>query len=121
MTSRLALGVAVVLAVGGCSSSAEEDQRASMNPGSDCLECHSVAANVAPPFSVAGTWSSPGVSVVIQDAAGATITLTTNSVGNFFVRSGSPVLRFPLTVSVANVAMPSAVTYGGCNLCHGGG
>jgi hypothetical protein len=85
-----------------------------MAPGEDCLACHDGSG--AKRFTVAGTFAPQGRVVTIRDAAGVTVTLTTNRVGNFFTTKA---LAFPLTVSVGGDRMPDRVTYGGCNTCHG--
>jgi hypothetical protein len=87
-----------------------------MLPGQDCITCHDGSA--AKRFTVAGTWLPQGATVVLTDANGTTITLTTNQVGNFYTDAA---LAFPLTVRVNAETMPAAVTYGGCNRCHGSG
>jgi hypothetical protein len=87
-----------------------------MSPGRDCLGCHDGAG--AKLWTVAGTWSAPGATVTVSDARGATATMTTNEVGNFYTETS---LTFPLTARVGGQTMPGAVTYGGCNSCHGRG
>lgn len=87
-----------------------------MDPGQDCLGCHN--GDEARRWTAAGTFAGRGRTVLLVDANGNTITLKTNSAGNFY--TAEP-LAFPLKVSVDGAAMPNAVTYGGCNLCHGNG
>jgi mono/diheme cytochrome c family protein len=109
-----------------------------MRPGADCLECHGNGGgggeggeDDARPWTVAGTVFDGtgagasgvrGAAIVITDAGGWTITLHSNSAGNFYVADG---LRFPLRVAVAlngvTKTMPGSVSYGGCNSCHGPG
>jgi hypothetical protein len=93
-----------------------------MTPGEDCHGCHG-------DFTVSGTvFKSPdalpqfglgGASVLVDDAAGRSLSLTTNSAGNFYTRED---LTFPLTVSVQlgeNVRrMAPLVDQPGCNNCH---
>jgi hypothetical protein len=87
-----------------------------MAPGQDCLGCHN--GDDARRWTAAGTFPGRGRTVVLAEANGNTITLRTNSVGNFY--TAEP-LAFPLRVTVDGVSMPNTVTYGGCNLCHGSG
>jgi hypothetical protein len=88
-----------------------------MAPGQDCLACHDGAQAVR--WTAAGTWgSTAGRVITLVDAAGRTVSLTTNSVGNFYT---SQALTFPLTARAGGEQMPAPVTYGGCNRCHGGG
>lgn len=86
-----------------------------MLPGDDCLRCHD--GTMAKRFTAAGTFLPPGSSVTVS-AGGNTVTLTTNSVGNFF--TDAP-LTLPGTASVNGQRMEPALTYGGCNRCHGAG
>ncbi len=91
-----------------------------MNPGLDCLSCHSATATltcpVPPcrasyrPWTVAGTVYGdpnadaeagvPNVEILVVDSAGKALTLVSNEVGNFY--TAEP-LTFPLTsVQVQN-------------------
>lgn len=97
-----------------------------MAPGQDCLSCHGGGEEA---FTAAGTiFSKPddptsaglsGVTVVLTDATGTQVTLTTNSVGNFFT---SRPLTFPLTAEVHHggqvAAMAQKVPSGACAACH---
>jgi len=103
---------------------------ANMNPGQACIACHS--SGEGPLFAVAGTVypsahepddcnGAPGgnVTVVIQPAQGAAITLTPNAVGNF---SYAGALSLPYTAKVISGgrerAMATPQTSGDCNSCH---
>lgn len=86
-----------------------------MAPGEDCLACHDGAD--AERWTAAGTWT-PGAHVTMSDSAGRTLTLRGNRVGNFY--TAEP-LSLPLSVTVNGKRMPEAVTYAGCNRCHGFG
>jgi phosphatidate phosphatase APP1 len=97
-----------------------------MTPGEDCLSCHSSGRNK---FTVAGTIYSrvdaladegrAGVDVVITDASGATLTLTTNEAGNFY--ADAP-LTFPITAELHDGAtvrhMQPNMSTGSCASCH---
>lgn len=88
-----------------------------MLPGEDCVSCHDGAQAVR--WTVAGTWgASAGSTITLTDAAGRTVSLTTNQVGNFYT---SEPLAFPLRARANGEEMPDPVTYGGCNGCHGPG
>ena len=117
-----------------------------MDPGLDCLTCHSAGSSTScstspcraawRPWSLAGTvYGSPdagtadgvaGVQVVVTDSTGKTLTLVSNAAGNFY--TAEP-LSFPLaSLMVQNgkhrmamnldpsIAMPPQI--GSCNLCH---
>ena len=105
-----------------------------MLPGSDCLACHDgsgggggEADEDAPKFTAAGTafadmdGTGPlsGATVRITDAGGTVVTLTTNSVGNFYTNEA---LTFPIDAEVeangSTSTMASSVDVGGCNSCH---
>jgi len=86
-----------------------------MAPGSDCLMCHdgSVAETV---FTVAGTWRGPGRTVRVT-GGGRSVTMTTNTVGNFFT---SEPVTFGGTAAVDGETMDE-LPHGSCNRCHGNG
>ena len=103
------------------------DQGPSMLPGQDCLSCHN--GQTAPQWTVAGTVFSdpnapveagmPDAQVIITDSTQHTLTLLTNSVGNFYT---AEVLAFPLTVKIQRgtwlMEMQSQPGQGSCNTCH---
>ncbi len=84
-----------------------------MAPGSDCLTCHGAAGMATAKFTAAGTFPPQGQAVAVGSQ-----TATTNEVGNFYVAAP---IAFPAIAAVGGSVMPDRVTYGGCNLCHGGG
>ena len=116
-----ASGLALVLACG------VPGDGPTMRPGEDCLACHN--GNQAREWSVAGTvYSDPnapqgdgeeGAQVIVTDANGRVLTITTNSVGNFYTAEA---LAAPLHVQVQRgsfkMVMRNATTSGGCNSCH---
>jgi hypothetical protein len=57
--------------------------------------------------------------VAVHDAAGRTITMTANAVGNFFSTSA---VTFPITAVVSRNGLQRAMTVGqtsaNCNMCH---
>lgn len=114
----------LVLAGVGCGV---PDPGPDMKPGVACLRCH--GGGHAQTWSVAGTlYGHPeaaidagldGVSVLVTDAGGRTLTLHTNAAGNFYT---AETLTFPLRIQVQKngigVAMSTVVPHGDCNLCH---
>lgn len=101
-----------------------------MQPGSDCLACHVQGGSAGnEPFTAAGTvFGSPtaaldqgveGVEVLLSDAPGKTVTLVTNSVGNFYTQEP---LVFPIRAKLRRgdsvAAMPFPIANGGCASCH---
>ncbi len=106
------LAAALALLAAGCIP----EEGPLMLPGSDCLDCH--GGDEAKTWTAAGTWNPEGSHVTITDSKGKSFTLRTNRAGNFY--TAEP-LAFPLSVSVNGTPMPAAVTYGGCNACHGWG
>ena len=118
---RIAFAVALLGA--GCIP----DEGPLMAPGEDCLRCH--GGGEARRWTVAGTvFAAPdsppeegvrGVSVVITDANGWTVSLRTNQAGNFYLADR---VAFPLQAAVESggrtAAMGLLVQYGGCNSCH---
>jgi hypothetical protein len=112
---RASFVVTALLATAAC----VPEEGPSMRPGEDCLGCHD--GGEARAWTVAGTWGR-GAAVTVTDAAGKSLTLYGNAVGNFYTAES---LTFPLKqVSVDGGAMQYALdrySYGGCNRCHGGG
>jgi hypothetical protein len=116
-----------------------------MNPGLDCLSCHSAGSN--PPFfandrpwTIAGTVyaspdaladaGQPNVQILVTDANGQQLTLVSNAAGNFYTAEA---VAFPLqSLMVQNkthrMQMDLASPYtpipgfpsltGDCNSCH---
>lgn len=105
------------------------EESSQMHPGGECIACHQQQGE-GPTFTVAGTvfattdekldcFGEPGVAVELVANDGQTITLDTNSAGNFEYRGA---LAFPLQARVVrgavSNAMASPVTNGDCNHCH---
>lgn len=102
-----------------------------MEPGQDCMSCHSAAAKTgAPEWTAAGTlFAAPdaqaaggieGGKIYLTDAAGRSYTLTTNAAGNFYLAEQ---LAFPLARAEAEfrgrrMAMVAQPPNGACNSCH---
>jgi len=106
-------------------SRVEEGER--MEPGGDCISCH---RDEGPRYTVAGTVMGaatdsdtcvgvPDVTVELTDANGVVLTLTANSVGNFFTRQA---VAMPYTARVLSGGkerkMVAAQTDGDCASCH---
>lgn len=64
--------------------------------------------------------AASGLTIEITDAKGAVLTLTPNSVGNFY--GGDAAIALPYTAKVVGGgktrAMSAAQTSGDCNSCH---
>jgi hypothetical protein len=105
-----------------------------MHPGKACIGCHSTRPK-APTFQIAGTVYQTGhepddcfggppagtatPTVEITDAAGAVVTITPNSSGNFSSRT---MIKLPYTAKVKFAGrervMSGAQMSGDCNSCH---
>jgi len=90
----LGAGLLIVLA-SGCQDIAGLDGSPGMNPGQNCLLCHVEGGSASfHAFSVSGTvYASPdanedagvqGVEILVTDAKGTKLTLTSNGAGNFY-------------------------------------
>ncbi len=126
----------------GKNGSTSSDVGVLMDPGRACLVCHQQRGG--PRFSMAGTVyptahepdmciGIAGLQVVATDTAGATLTMTVNSAGNFCADPGDPKkcqttgtlnLVPPFSVKVVNPTtgatrpMGGTITSGDCNVCH---
>jgi hypothetical protein len=106
----------------------------SMQPGVACINCHASSGGEAPTFTIAGTvyptahepdqcngvnGTTDGAQVVITDANNKTITITPNSVGNFY---STVAVAKPFTAKVTYMGrerdMTTPQTSGDCNACH---
>lgn len=127
MRSTLVFALLSTFLLSACGA-LEGEGGADMQPGEDCLSCHgggggrggwSVAGTVFPTGTSTADAGLSGVSVVVTDSRGQTVTVVSNSAGNFY--SGAALVA-PLQVKVVRngkeVAMPSAATSGACNSCH---
>lgn len=111
---------------------ASSEKSSKMNPGRACITCHK---NVAgdPILQIGGTiyptlhepdkcQGAAGASVVVTDATGRKITLTTGSTGNFTLSTAATALVFPVDVKVTKHGIERAMTkpapHGDCNACH---
>jgi hypothetical protein len=110
------------------------DGSGSMQPGVACINCHQSSGGEAPKFTIAGTLyptahepdqcngangTTDGAEVVITDANNKTITLTPNSVGNFYY-TGAVATPFHAKVTFMGGErdMVAGQTSGDCNACH---
>ncbi|MFO0549641.1 MAG: hypothetical protein U0271_14705 [Polyangiaceae bacterium] len=104
------------------------DEGPSMEPGGDCISCHS--SGEGPRYNIAGTVMGASndddrcvgisdVSVEITDANGEVITLQSNGVGNFYSRSS---FAAPYTAKVTQGGRENVMTTpqsdGNCASCH---
>lgn len=104
-----------------------------MNPGKACVSCHQ-AATGGPILQIGGTvypdLDEPDLCygtqvpayVVIKDATGRSVTLTTGATGNFTLSTSAAALTYPIKVKVVRNgkenAMVSSPPHGDCNACH---
>jgi hypothetical protein len=115
--------VLALLTLGACGG---EGEGPTMKPGSNCMACH--VGGEAGRFTAAGTVFTgggdsaaglAGAVVTLVPSTGATVTLTTNSVGNFYT---SATLAPPLAITVSfgghTNAMAAAAPSGACGACH---
>ncbi len=108
---------------------------ASMRPGGACISCHTMSGGEAPRFQAAGTvyptvrepddcnginGTTTGTTVVIVDANNHAYTVPVNSVGNFYMETGTIALPFHAKVVRAGMerVMVAAQMSGDCNSCH---
>lgn len=147
------IGAITILAAGGC---IEDVQRgmlgvppetcstgnpislrgsATMEPGGDCIDCHTRNGGEAPDFQLAGTVMAAfdddtncagvaGVIVKLTGADGTVVQLVSNSSGNFYRSLYASPLVYPfhaeVTYNGVTVQMLSARNAGetSCNRCH---
>jgi hypothetical protein len=130
-------GLGVSPQVCSTSSAIGAGESALMEPGGDCIGCHS--SGEGPAFTVAGTVMAAlhddtncsgvaGVTVRLTGADGNQIEVTTNATGNLSYRhTGAGGLTFPFYAEVsrngATVAMltPRTAAETSCNACHTAG
>lgn len=119
----VALALAAVTLLAACGEGEEEGPN--MLPGSDCLSCHT--GGDAPRFTAAGTVFAggdsnagvAGATVTITPSSGAVVTLTTNSVGNFYTsRSLAPPLDISVSSGGNTNTMSGGAPSGACGSCH---
>jgi hypothetical protein len=141
--SRVLAGV-LIPALLGCVDATHEDQVKALGgetpgvspgplhrPGQPCLTCHGGEGPAHAQFSVAGTvyavrsQSTPavGAEVQIEDITGFIDTATTNTVGNFFIRSDDWAPTYPTQMQVALGSLTQQMTThvgreGSCAGCH---
>lgn len=101
-----------------------------MRPGEACIGCHAQQGGEAPVFSIAGTvYPAPhensdctgvsGIQVVVTDANGQVLTLTTNSSGNFFsIAAVAMPFQAKVVRGTNERAMGVTQSTGDCNSCH---
>jgi hypothetical protein len=127
-----ALGLLLVVACGSADSDLSTVPGPLMRPGWNCLAsgCHFPDKKPSPPdWSAGGTvFAAPdarpdqglaGATVMIRDATGKEIRLTTNAAGNFYTAED---LAGPLAITVDHqgrrATMPEPAPAGSCNFCH---
>ncbi|RME24658.1 MAG: hypothetical protein D6806_09240 [Deltaproteobacteria bacterium] len=125
LSAGLALLACSFLACGG--EEEEEEGGPLMAPGEACLNCHSSGGEASEHVWTAagtvftdanGTTGAEGVEVQITDNGGNTVTLTTNSAGNFYTDQAlTPPLNIQLSANGNTKSMNDAPN-GNCNNCH---
>jgi hypothetical protein len=125
--NRLSAAVAAVLALSLAGCGEGDEGHALMEPGSNCLSCHTGGEPVA--FTFAGTVYGAGDAAANQGLAGVTVTLTgsggsdvlvSNAAGNFFTSKnlGSNV-RVQLSFGGVSIDRPGHLAGSdGCGRCH---
>lgn len=148
MRAPLALAVAVLFAgfTASCLDPVHDDAVAALGPeangvregpthrpGQPCLTCHG-GDGPGPDFAVAGTVYEtrngttplPDVTVLLRDSSGATRTLLTNSVGNFYLSAKQWTPAYPIFAElhyqdVEKKMVTRIGRNGGCAECHRAG
>jgi hypothetical protein len=147
MRARDALTLAIAVAAAaplGCVDVVHDDQVQALGdeqsgvspgpthrPGQPCLVCHGGQGPSSYQLSLGGTvyqtqgQTAPavGVQVVVEDITGATMTLDTNSAGNFFMPAARWQPHFPLTMQVTDGTTVQQMSTnagrdGSCAGCH---
>ncbi len=98
-----------------------------MLPGTDCISCHRVGGHANTRFTVAGTVLSSatcpqpieGAQVLVTDAGGEELTLTTSPMGNVWTDEPlEPPFLFAVEMNGELLEMQDVVESGSCNRCH---
>ncbi|MFO0577765.1 MAG: carboxypeptidase-like regulatory domain-containing protein [Polyangia bacterium] len=110
-----------------------EHESSLMQPGSDCIDCHSRRRGDAPALALAGTvygaaneptdcLGVAGATVRITDAAGQRLDLVSNRAGNFYITSKKARIALPFRAEILFAdrtrKMMSAQCRTSCNSCH---
>lgn len=123
MRRPLVAAALAALAAAGCTM----EEGPMMEPGSDCLSCHS--GGEAPTWSFAGTiFEGPqapesagrmGVTVTVEGADGKRVSVRSNAAGNFYSAERlRPPLRAWVSLGGQVAEMQGTFEHGGCNACH---
>jgi len=92
-----------------------------MKPGENCKGCHdnfSVAGTVYPSAQAQASEGLSGVTVAVVDSAQKTVTMTSNSVGNFYSQeSVTWPATITLTLGTRTASMQNGQS-GACATCH---
>lgn len=118
---RKILGGLTILILAGCSEGGP-----TMKPGEDCLGCHkpggentfNAAGTVFPSAQAAANLGVEGALVQIVDGSGNTVSLTSNSAGNFYTDKA---ITWPADITItqgSNTVQMTAAPSGACNGCH---
>jgi hypothetical protein len=141
---RALAATALLFGLAGCTDPTLEAQADALGPepgpyeegplhraGQPCTVCHAKGGRGEPRFDLAGTVYElpeskeglPGVTVRLFDGQGRQQSLTTNSVGSFFLEEGELELEFPLWVRLEHgettVTMTTPIwRERSCATCH---
>jgi hypothetical protein len=108
-----ATALAALLAAAALAPGCIPEEGPMMEPGSNCLECHS--GGEAPRWTLAGTLTGRGIAIPIRDANGKSFTLHSNQAGNFWTAES---LAFPVRVTAEGMNFNVTAADAECNRCH---
>lgn len=98
----------------------EDDEGPTMRPGEDCKACHgfSAAGTVFPSPRAGAREGIDGVTITVVDADQRTVTMTSNSAGNFYTERA---IKWPADITLSlggRTASMAAAPSGACASCH---
>lgn len=108
----------VIFLVAGC-----EEGGPTMRPGEDCIKCHgfSAAGTVFPSTQASTNEGINGVTITVVDSDRKTVTMTSNSAGNFYTEAA---IKWPADITLilgGRTASMAAAPRGACASCHSTG
>jgi mono/diheme cytochrome c family protein len=134
LLASASVAAVVAVAVLAARAAGRDGPDALRNPGEDCVSCHRMGGKAPRTlFTVSGTVFRSGsgepretgagrVEVVLEDAAGRRVELTSNAAGNFWSKVE---VLFPVQVSLRNLpdgaprqGPADRCDHGNCNQCH---
>jgi len=119
---------AAALLLAAAATACVPDEGPMMEPGRDCLSCHdgsgeerawSFAGTVFARGDAAEDEGIQGVTVIVEDARGKRVSVTSNDAGNFYSAERLvPPFRAKVRRGATVVEMEGTFEYGSCNACH---